>query len=798
MKVSKRTVIYLAAWALTLLFHLPEAHAAPPFIYAAVIDSHSSPPGIVIARDLNDDNDASDPGEIVQYVSGYTFLDVAADENGILYAIELGKEEVYRIEDLNHDGVADGPGEVGIFRDSTGEGIALVRPMSITVARDFDPDTMAVRTLVTVMDLALQSAHRLQDLNGDNDAQDSGEIATILESIPEAPFEPTSMSTDELGSIVVCNRNTRSVVRLDDVNFDGFFEPPRVEYCPSAGCGGNWSDEYHKIRSYQFAHPYNLQRPFGVSASLNHAHNSLVYFVSDDYSAMTRVLKLTDLNGDDDALAPDEVTLWGYVSEGVRGYDIVCDEFDMCFVAYENWDGTGDTIKALFDNNNDGDAMDHGERWHFADFSSIGTPLGLAIKPPSYGPQTISPELVDSSPLKGPLLVVEDGETVTLIVNVTDLETGEPAGGVRVGHAVVSGCFELCPQSYRTASSGIMEYLVSRTAPSPEGGELLKFWVFGDEVTVPIVSTPCTPVPEAAAGPDQEVQISQVVVLDGSGSTGVGLHYCWEQIEGPDVGLPDCDFTTVLDPTRTFTAPSSSSTLLFSLTVNNACDLGGTDEVNIEVYSCWDIDGDGHDDMACGGDDCDDSVPVTFPGATELCDARDNDCDASIPYDEIDNDGDRYVECDPWVGILFTILGGNDCDDHDQWVNPGVTESTADGNCSDGKDNDCDGLVDGDDPGCRDFTLELDASYATILGKLNLDYTIGTSESATWANYLILTYPSIQVIPLWSFPLPVIDPPIDFPISFPFPQVGMIGIYTGLFTTTGPEDVELVWVDTGL
>ncbi len=51
-------------------------------------------------------------------------------------------------------------------------------------------------------------------------------------------------------------------------------------------------------------------------------------------------------------------------------------------------------------------------------------------------------------------------------------------------------------------------------------------------------------------------------------------------------------------------------------------------------------------------------------------------------------------------GFFDKACGGNDCNDNDPNVNPGVAESTAAGNCADGIDNDCDGKTDSADPDC--------------------------------------------------------------------------------------------------
>jgi len=54
-----------------------------------------------------------------------------------------------------------------------------------------------------------------------------------------------------------------------------------------------------------------------------------------------------------------------------------------------------------------------------------------------------------------------------------------------------------------------------------------------------------------------------------------------------------------------------------------------------------DADGDGWETP----DDCDDARPQTWPGATELCDGLDNDCDGVVAGFEEDGDGDGEMDC---------------------------------------------------------------------------------------------------------------------------------------------------------
>ncbi|MCP4872688.1 MAG: hypothetical protein GY898_28690 [Proteobacteria bacterium] len=61
--------------------------------------------------------------------------------------------------------------------------------------------------------------------------------------------------------------------------------------------------------------------------------------------------------------------------------------------------------------------------------------------------------------------------------------------------------------------------------------------------------------------------------------------------------------------------------------------------------------------------DCDDTNPIVRPGLAELCDGLDNDCNTAID-DGFDVDGDGYTTCN------------GDCDDTNASVNPGVFDAT--------------------------------------------------------------------------------------------------------------------------
>ena len=120
-------------------------------------------------------------------------------------------------------------------------------------------------------------------------------------------------------------------------------------------------------------------------------------------------------------------------------------------------------------------------------------------------------------------------------------------------------------------------------------------------------------------------------------------------------------------------------------------DSSGDDDDSAPV----DSDGDGH----ATGDDCNDADPAVHPGAEELCDGVDNDCnalvdddaqDASVWYLDADNDGYGSLhlvleQCEAPAGY---VNNSDDCDDLDPSSYPGGAE------VCDGADNNCDNSID--------------------------------------------------------------------------------------------------------
>ncbi|MFK7985312.1 MAG: MopE-related protein [Sandaracinaceae bacterium] len=112
-----------------------------------------------------------------------------------------------------------------------------------------------------------------------------------------------------------------------------------------------------------------------------------------------------------------------------------------------------------------------------------------------------------------------------------------------------------------------------------------------------------------------------------------------------------------------------------------------------------DGDNDGFDSVACGGEDCDDTNRDRNPGATEVCNDVDEDCDPTTLGPDGDGDGAYGLAC------CNGSLCGTDCNPADMSIRPGATET-----CDD-VDQDCDGAIDETLLGVLGTPILVDADY---------------------------------------------------------------------------------------
>jgi hypothetical protein len=170
------------------------------------------------------------------------------------------------------------------------------------------------------------------------------------------------------------------------------------------------------------------------------------------------------------------------------------------------------------------------------------------------------------------------------------------------------------------------------------------------------------------------------------------------------------------------------------------CDPGYECQRGVCLNAALDLDFDGR----AGYRDCDDYDRKTYPGAPEQCDERDNDCDGAIDEGVRNAAGECQPPCtdDDADGVTSCDEPEPDCDDTDAAVFPGAAE------VCDGADNDCNGVSDegfdedGDGVGacgatgdCDDTNPAIAAGFVEVCDGLDNDCS-GTADDGSLCGRL--------------------------------------------------------------
>ena len=309
--------------------------------------------------DLNGDGDAVDPGEVRVFfdadnASGLeaptgTVLDLFRAADGSIFYGDNPTDTVYRLEDLNGDGDAQDVGEASIWFSAAGNAGGFELGTPNGVTQDADGNVYIV-TPGTVSGAPLDVVYRTTDLNGDGDAQDEGEASVWLEL---QMLNPNS-SAFEISFV----GNVAYVTDTVGVDPDVIY---RIEDKDGSG----------DIQRNEVTVFIDDDNPFGVNPDF--AHDTLgdtvyaVEFFPDTFGDPTRLFALTDRDGSgsiDDASEARVVWSSDLLPEGFSlfatpGMDIASD--GTILIAANGIDANEENIIRLVDGNRDGDYLDEGE-----------------------------------------------------------------------------------------------------------------------------------------------------------------------------------------------------------------------------------------------------------------------------------------------------------------------------------------------------------------------------------------------------------------------------------------------------
>lgn len=365
-------ILSLAAVLGTAAFAAAQA-PSPTLPYARTFDLlffDSTGDNIYRLSDFNQDGDYYDAGEVLLYYDDTaagdllaTTTGLACSRTGVAYACDSNTDIVLSLRDLNYDGDALDAGEAVVFFDSAtnASGITMLSAAGIvvdTLGRVFVLTANSGSTPTVVGDCII----KLEDLNGDGDANDLGEASYYFEVPGSASSLPVSLPTKFAlgpdGAFYygdITTTATKGVYRAFDADNSGVIDG--TEY------GIWWAPPSFATSPAWYGFAFDLA---GYLYVANHGGGS---------SSMKSVHRAFDFNasGVIESGAPEEELVYTWNSGSGTFWDLLRRD-DGAFLMM---DGTFDGIYQLKDLNFDNDFDDAGEFVPVFDDTTVGLTLDL-------------------------------------------------------------------------------------------------------------------------------------------------------------------------------------------------------------------------------------------------------------------------------------------------------------------------------------------------------------------------------------------------------------------------------------
>jgi hypothetical protein len=317
---------------------------------------------------------------------------------------DRNQDALFAIWDRNGNGQIDEPDEVTpFFNAANGSGTPTV----------LNPTAMATRPdgLIVLGDQLLRAVYLFEDLNRDGDVQDVGEsriVADVANASGISFAFPTGASFDPAGILFVVNAGNAfgndGIYRLEDLNGDGDFQDPgeitvwvgegafgpgngpfspqEIVFLPAGvpavGFLRNSSAGLHGVYRFvdlngngraddpgEFTIYFDLTNSSGIAPAagfaleLDSARPGSLYTIQIAAGGVDQLIRLTDLNGDGDAQDPGEaVIVFSTAESGFSAIDILSLSDGRVLLT----DNSGKRVIVLTDLDSDGLFASPGER----------------------------------------------------------------------------------------------------------------------------------------------------------------------------------------------------------------------------------------------------------------------------------------------------------------------------------------------------------------------------------------------------------------------------------------------------